>query len=102
MHRHSILTSLPLTKSYAIVSLPHARRARKREHGELGKMTSSCTSMMEAPGKLVFRAFSDDDARHERDDDHPYRTERCPFNSLVRLGVRNRSGATPPAARGYS
>ncbi len=43
--------------------------------------------------------ISDDDARHEHDDDYPDRTVCCPFSSLVHLGVRNRSGVAPPAAR---
>ncbi len=41
-----------------------------------------------------------EDAHHEEDSDHPYRTMRSPFSTLVDPGARNRSGAKPPVARG--
>jgi hypothetical protein len=44
--------------------------------------------------------IGDDDAHHEGGDDHPYRTVRFPFSSLVHLGARNTSGAKPRVATG--
>jgi len=44
--------------------------------------------------------IGDDDAHHVSGGDHPYRTVRSPFNSLVRQGDRSRSGVKPLVARG--
>jgi hypothetical protein len=44
--------------------------------------------------------IGDDDAHHEGGDDHPYRTVRFPFSSLVHLGARNTSDAKPRVATG--